>query len=192
MDGSAPINPRLNTKIVGLELLQNCDLPPPLKVFTGLNKTVISSMDRNCRLIGKVDDHQDKDLNIYTSDNNDKKLELLKALRLSQTRAREAEKEAATLALERDRLSNSLLDQAREMFAYRQWVRFLELKISSLNQKWVPSKKHACYDCGSSKIVKIMEEGDEGEGVSFSWMFALKLCLGIAGVGFVLGCRYLF
>lgn len=180
---------RVSHKSIGLDLVQNCDLPPPLKVVTGSDKTIPSSMNRIRSMMGKEDHHE---FNIYRCEENDN-LQLLKALRLSQTRAREAEKKAATLELEINSLSNALLEEARKLFGYRQWVKFLELQISKLNSKWVQQEKHACFGCQKSKGVKlIMEEegGGDDEGGD-SWMFALALCLGTAGVGFVFSCRLL-
>lgn len=167
------------TTSVGVDLMQNCDLPPPLKVFPGSNKTVISSMDRICRMMGRQEEENNEDLNLYRLDSDNEKLELLKALRLSQTRAREAEKKAAILAKERDCLSGAFLEEAKELFAYRQLVRLLELQVSYLKSK-----------CDSSMLMK---EGDEEEDdrESISRIVAFALCLGIAGVGFACGCRYL-
>ena len=34
----------------GIDFMQNCDLPPPLKVFTGLDKAIVSSMNRVCSM----------------------------------------------------------------------------------------------------------------------------------------------
>lgn len=174
---------------VGVDLMQNCDLPPPLKVFTGSNETVISSMDRICRMMGRKGGQNDEDLNLCTTDGDNEKLELLKALRLSQTRAREAEKRAAILEKERDFLSNALLVEANELFGYRQLVRLLELQVSYLNSKWV-RKEHPCQcGCDSSMFMKEGDEGDDGE--SIGRVVTLSLFLGIAGAGFVFGCRYL-
>lgn len=181
--------------VVGVDLMQNCDLPPPMKVFAGSdNKTVISSMNRICRMMGPEDENDDEDLSLsrYGGGKNDK-LELLKALRLSQTRAREAEKKAAILAKERDCLENALLQEAKELFAYRQLVRLLELQVSYLNSKWVQGEKQGGLcgcECDSSTSMKEGDEEDDSE--SITQIMSLALCLGIAGVGFVYGCRYLF
>jgi len=113
MAGWASNNQKLNSKALdgnemmmglevsqkpGVDLMQNCDLPPPTKVFTGSDTTVVSSMNRILSVTGKEDDNEE--FHVYISGSENEKLELLKALRLSQTRAREAEKKAATLVKE--------------------------------------------------------------------------------------------
>ncbi|KAJ0097245.1 hypothetical protein Patl1_28258 [Pistacia atlantica] len=104
------------------------------------------------------------------------KLELLKALRLSQTRAREAEKRAASFAKERDSLYCVFLEDSMRIFAYRQWMRLLEVQVSKVQKRESAGK----------------EGDDDGEdGVGVSLFMALALCLGIVGVGFAFGCKYL-
>ncbi|XP_062007282.1 uncharacterized protein LOC133724539 [Rosa rugosa] len=165
------------SKSAGLDLIQNCDLPPPMKVFTGsADKTVVSSMNRICSMMAREDhenSHELIDMYRGDGDQNYGKLELLKALRLSQTRAREAEKKAEKLAKEKECLSNALLAEAKELFAYRQWVRLLELKVSKLHSQLAEQEHQECCGCET-------------------WIVALALCLGIAGVGFAFGSRYLY
>ncbi|KAL4366336.1 hypothetical protein GQ457_05G014790 [Hibiscus cannabinus] len=143
----------LVSKKSGIDLMQNCDLPPPAKVFTGLDKAVdLMSVNR--------------------------RLEIFKALRLSQTRAREAERKAAGLAEEKQRLSNAFMKDSLQLFAYRQWVRLLEVQV------WVLE----------SQMMSDKAEGEEGgnNGDEMSWLVALAICFGIASVGFAFGCPYLF
>ncbi|KAM5577141.1 hypothetical protein ABKV19_007809 [Rosa sericea] len=165
------------SKSAGLDLIQNCDPPPPMKVFTGsADKTVVSSMNRICSMMAREDhenSHELIDMYRGDGDQNYGKLELLKALRLSQTRAREAEKKAEKLAQEKECLSNALLAEAKELFAYRQWVRLLELKVSKLHSQFAEQEHQECCGCET-------------------WIVALALCLGIAGVGFAFGSRYLY
>lgn len=102
MAGWASNNQKLNSKALdgnemvmglevsqkpGVDLMQNCDLPPPIKVFTGSDTTVVSSMNRILSVTGKEDNNEE--FHVYISGGENEKLELLKALRLSQTRARE-------------------------------------------------------------------------------------------------------
>ncbi|KAL5556490.1 hypothetical protein UlMin_038726 [Ulmus minor] len=170
---------------VGAEqLMQNCDLPPPMKVFSGSDQTVISSMNRLCGLMGSREEVKYNEVNVYKNGGENEKLELLKALRFSQSRAREAEKKAAVLAEERDRLSDALIDEAKELFAYRQWVRLLELQVSSLSSQFEHEQEK------QTRLEKNEEEDEEGTGLS--WTLALAFCFGIAGVGFAFGCTYLF
>lgn len=170
MAGWTTINQKLSPG-GGLKHLQNCDLPPPLKVFAGTDKPVLSSMNRIWTIMGQEDQRQDH-LQICTGDRseNNEKLALLKALQLSQTRAREAERKAARLIKERETISKALLKESSHLFAYRQLVRLLELQVSKLRRQ----QQHGSGD---------------GAG-NASWLMALALCLGIAGVGFAFGCRY--
>ncbi|KAK8474163.1 hypothetical protein V6N13_126821 [Hibiscus sabdariffa] len=154
----------LVSKKSGIDLMQNCDLPPPAKVFTGLDKAVdLMSVNRRT---GREDD--------------DGRLEIFKALRLSQTRAREAERKAAGLAEEKQRLSNAFMKDSLQLFAYRQWVRLLEIQV------WVLESQMVNKEGG-----KWEEEGGNN-GDEMSWLVALAICFGIASVGFAFGCRYLF
>ncbi|KAJ7969444.1 putative Transmembrane protein [Quillaja saponaria] len=137
----------------GIDLMQNCDLPPPSKVFMGSDKMVILSMNKVCSTIGKAQDH--KEFATYTDGDHDK-LEILKALRSSQTRAREAEKKAEILAKEKVRLSNALMEEAMQSFAYRQQVRLLELQVSKLQSQWLQRQQPTRPGC-----IKPKEENDD-------------------------------
>ncbi|KDP29731.1 hypothetical protein JCGZ_18666 [Jatropha curcas] len=154
----------------GKDLMQNCDLPTPLKMFSGCDKTVISPMT-----VKREKEEERSDFDVKCGGENEK-LELLKALRLSQTRAREAEEKAANLAKDRDSITNVLLKESMQLFAYRQWVRLLEFQVLKLQSQ----KKKLLNEGGA--------DGDDG----VSWFMALAFCLGIAGVGLAFGCRYLF
>ncbi|KAJ0039830.1 hypothetical protein Pint_27629 [Pistacia integerrima] len=159
----------------GIELMQNCDLPPPSKVFSGSDKMVISPMNRICGVMGREEEERSGE---------SEKLELVKALRLSQTRAREAEKRAASFAKERDSLYCVFLEDSMRIFAYRQWMRLLEVQVSKVQK----TESNLLCCCGAGK-----EGDDDGEdGVGVSLFMALALCLGIVSVGFAFGCKYLF
>ncbi|KAL1336568.1 hypothetical protein AAHE18_10G072000 [Arachis hypogaea] len=156
-------------KYAGIDLMQNCDLPPPSKVFVGPDETIVFPMNRACDAVGKEGEEEQRDGRHYGTyggengggDDRDK-IELLKALRASQTRAREAEKKAAVLRKERDGLSVALVEEAMQLFAYRQHVRLLELQVLHLRSLW-PEKKHVncCADTiGSSS----MEDGSASDG----------------------------
>lgn len=164
----------------GLNLLQNCDLPPPLKVFPGTaDKAVMSSMNKIWTIISQ-DDHNQDHLSIHTANKSEKddKLELLKAVRLSQTRAREAERKAAKLIKEREAIFNALLKDSSHLFAYRQLVRLLELQLSKLHRQQLNGE--------------VQGEGEGDGAASVSWVMALAFCLGVAGVGVAFGYRYFF
>ncbi|RYQ83234.1 uncharacterized protein LOC107621793 [Arachis ipaensis] len=181
-------------KYAGIDLMQNCDLPPPSKVFVGPDETIVFPMNRACDAVGKEGEEEQRDGRHYGTyggengggDDRDK-IELLKALRASQTRAREAEKKAAVLRKERDGLSVALVEEAMQLFAYRQQVRLLELQVLHLRLLW-PEKKlvNCCADTiGSSS----MEDGSDGERSNVKFVLALALTLGI-GVTTVLACKY--
>ncbi|XP_027335107.1 uncharacterized protein LOC113849407 [Abrus precatorius] len=172
-------------KPAGFDLMQNCDLPPPSKVFMGSDKSVIFSMNRVYDIAGKDEELDSKHSGAYRIENGDDerdKMELLKALQASQTRAREAEKKAATLRKESDDLSMVLLEEAMHLFGYRQQVRLLELQVLHLQQSlWLQQQSGAG---GSSN-----GDGHEEESSSVTWVLALVLSLGI-GVTTALACRY--
>lgn len=114
------------------------------------------------------EEYQKQDHLMSGQNENDEKLELLKALRLSQTRAREAEKKAARLVKEKEAIFNALLKESSHFSAYRQLVRLLRIQVSKLRKQ---------------------QQNGDGEG-NVAWLMALALCLGIAGVGITFGYRY--
>lgn len=114
----------------------------------------------------------------------DDRLGLLKALQLSQTRAREAEKKASIVSIERENLTAMFFKESSRLFAHRQWLKLLEIEISHLKAQLAVSDSHAT----KKEIGEKKDEGDAGSG----WCIALAVCLGLAGVGFALSCRYLF
>ena len=178
----------------GFDLMQNCDLPPPLKVFSGSDKTVISSMNRAFSMIGREHDHDDFDVYRGCGGENYEKLEVLKALRLSQTRARDAERKAASLIKERDCVANALFHDSFQLFAYRQWVRLLEFQVLKAQEQWQQQEKKLCCGCGRSKEVKDQLEEEEGsdDGSREYWInVALKFFMGFVGFGLAFGCCYL-
>ncbi|XP_030499754.2 uncharacterized protein LOC115715094 [Cannabis sativa] len=177
----------VSQKMGGLDLMQNCDLPPPMKVYLGPEKTIVPpSMKQYNRLfnpmsMGLNNNPEKGDKNEFDDDDDDAvvgagnydKLELLKALRLSQTRAREAEKKIKVMAKEKDSLSKALVDEAKILFAHRQWVRLLELQASTL--------------CSKSKVSDHNRDPHQN-GSCISWVLAFAFCLGIAAIG----CTYMF
>lgn len=189
-------------KPAGLDLMQNCDLPPPSKVFMGPDKSVILSMNRICNNIeGKEEEEDSKHYGAYgvenggdDDDDERDKMELLKALQASQTRAREAEKKAAVLSKEREGLSIALLEEAMQFFAYRQRVRLLELQVLNLQSLWLqqqPAAMSSCYaKLPEGDVTGSPDEDCHGEETtSVTWVLALIFSLGI-GVATALTCRY--
>ncbi|KAL7254998.1 hypothetical protein ACSBR1_009207 [Camellia fascicularis] len=177
----------LSQKKSSLDLMQNCDLPPPVKVFAGPDKAVLSSMNRVYDMVVQEDENDE-----LSGIENEEKLKLLKALQLSQTRAREAEKKAAVLESERDRLRNAFLEDSSRLFGYRQWVKLLELQLSRLQRQQL--QWQFCSGCHQSHGIEGSQNMDEDDGDvgGITWFATIALCLSIAGVGFVFSCRYFF
>uniref|UniRef100_A0A6N2NE59 Uncharacterized protein n=1 Tax=Salix viminalis TaxID=40686 RepID=A0A6N2NE59_SALVM len=180
----------------GFDLMQNCDLPPPLKVFSGSDKTVISSMNRAFSMVGREHDHDDFDVYRGCGGVNYEKLELLNALRLSQTRARDAERKAASLIKERDCVANALFHDSSQLFAYRQWVRLLEFQVlKAQEQQWKQQENKLCCGCGRSNEVKNQLEEEDGsdDGSREYWVNAAsKSFLGFVALGLAFGCCFFF
>uniref|UniRef100_A0A6N2KUU8 Uncharacterized protein n=1 Tax=Salix viminalis TaxID=40686 RepID=A0A6N2KUU8_SALVM len=178
----------------GTDLLQNCDLPPPLKVFSWSDRTVISSMSRGFSMTGREHDRVDFDVYGGCGGENYEKLELLKALRLSQTRAREAERKAASLVKEKDCVATAFLRESFHLFVHRQWVRLLEFQVLQAQTQRVQQEKKFCCKCGRSEEANDhSEEEEEGpcDGSRESWIgVALTFCMGIVGLGLAFGWCY--
>ena len=178
MAGSASSHPKLKSRVPKLNdplmscLMQNCDLPPPSKLYYGSGELIVSSTSRVFALMMQQDnDHGHKDEKVEGYETGGKKLDLLKAVRLSQTRAREAEKRAESL-------SNALSVESLQLFAYRQWSKLLEARILKLEAELAES--------GAA-------ERRDGVEPCLPWTLALAFCLGIAGAGIVvIGFRYWF
>lgn len=155
------------------DLLQNCDLPPPLKLFSPVEqddkKAVLRSSgvrSEGCCVAGSEVDRWDGEENPS----------LLRALRLSQTRAREAEKRASQERSRNQDLVGLLLADSLRLSAYRRWVELLEAEVSVLQKRML-------------RPVQGEELGDEGSdpAAAMTWWCTLALSLGIVGVGFALG-----
>ncbi|XP_071913859.1 uncharacterized protein [Coffea arabica] len=166
----------------GFDLMQNCDLPPPVKIFAGHDKTIVSPMNNVYSMIAG---QKDEDVGVemaYDKTSETEKLELLKALRLSQTRAREAERKAAVLSRERDDLSNLLLQQSMHLFAYKQWVRMMELQLPKLNKHQEKRELSSAATNWEGNMPK--EEGENNGEKGMTWLVTVAICVGIAGFGF--------
>ncbi|KAF5204747.1 hypothetical protein FRX31_005663 [Thalictrum thalictroides] len=173
-------------------LMQNCDLPPPVKIFTSADKTLLNSI-RSKHVISNINQEEGKnEMSIGRNTDESDKLELMKALQLSQSRARTAEKKASFLAAERDRLSTLFLSDSLLLFAHRQWVKLLQLEITQLQSQKLKKAQEVCSNCSNRhERNKGSSEADNGENVgSLGWCMTLALCLGIASVGVAVGYRY--
>lgn len=98
---------------------------------------------------------------------------LLRALQLSQTRAREAEKAASLASKQNKELAVLILEESLRLYAHRQWVKLLEIEVSMLEMRRSMTLKEEAKD------------EDDAEPTD-SWFLALALCTGIAGLGYVL------
>lgn len=166
----------------GFDLVQNCDLPPPMKIFAGHDKTIVSPMNNVYSMIAG---QKEEDVGVemaYDQSYETEKLELLKALRLSQTRAREAERKAAVLSKERDDLSNLLLQQSMHLFAYKQWVRMMEFQLSKPNKHQEKKELGSGAPNWDGRMPKEEDENNAEKGTT--WLVAVAICVGIAGFGF--------
>lgn len=130
-----------------------------------------------------------------TSEKDASMAELMEALRHSQTRAREAERAAKQAYAQKDHVVKLVFKQASHLFAYKQWLRLLQLENTYLQlpnnksqsvsvvcpkispqssgkiHKTSPSRKRSCPQYDVSKYAVL-----------------LALGLGLAGAGFLLGC----
>lgn len=168
--------------MAGFDLMQNCDLPPPLKVFVGPNWTVFQSMNRISGT--KIQKEEAKD-DIFIRNRSGatqyyERLELEMSPCLSQTRASGGEEtcHCKKLMKERDLLSKALLDESLRSLAYRQWVKLLELQVSKLESE-------------TRQDSQLNEKDDAMSLGDFRWNIAVSLCLGIAGLGIAIGSKYL-
>lgn len=164
-----------------VELLQNCDLPPPLKVFTGEKETItkIEAPKRQPSPPIKITETEEEAGRGFIDD----RLSLLKALQLSQTRAREAEKAASIISSEKDQLTAMFFKESLQLFAHRRWFKLLEIEILLLQKKLAISHMNMTEEQSGYHN----DNGDAGS----TWCIAMAMCLGLAGVSFAIGYRYL-
>lgn len=132
-------------------------------------------------------------------ENTQNRAELLKALHHSQTRAREAENEAKQAYTEKEHITTLFFRQASQLFAYKQWLRLLQLENLCLQLKcknqpisciiptsapWVPYKgrqrNNGQRRAGKRKHGRSRYEISKGA-------VAFALGWGLAGAGFLLG-----
>nr|XP_019704750.1 uncharacterized protein LOC105041431 [Elaeis guineensis] len=161
--------------------LQNCDLPPPLKVFSvkgyddkrgiGDISPAIPVQEQAAPTPAPIkDDHMEHELG--SKHGSGENSSLLRALQLSQTRAREAEKAALLANKQNKELAVLILEESLRLYAHRQWVRLLEIEVSMLEKR------------RSMTVEEEAKDEDDAEPTD-SWFLALALCLGIVSMGFV-------
>ncbi|XP_020255804.1 uncharacterized protein LOC109832795 [Asparagus officinalis] len=147
------------------DLLQNCDLPPPLKLFSPFD--VKDDVDKT---------KTRKDAEAAPANQNENS-SLLRALQLSQSRAREAEKKAADASEDNKKMAALVLEESLRLSAHRRWMRILEEEIL-LMQKGRKPRSGFCEEA----------EREGGEDAVLAWCLTLAICVGI---GVVFG-RYMF
>ncbi|KAM3315807.1 hypothetical protein ACQJBY_034124 [Aegilops geniculata] len=143
------------------DLLLNCDLPPPAKLFGPL--PALHLQRERLESAGGADE----------KGNGDGKDSLLRALRLSQSRAREAEEKLAAAAASSGGLAALLVRDAVALSAHRRWVMMLEAENSALRAG------------GGGAAGAEPEEEEDGAGagrrpVAAAWWVALAVCVGLA------------
>ncbi|KAK8943326.1 hypothetical protein KSP40_PGU010139 [Platanthera guangdongensis] len=125
---------------------------------------------------------------------NQSRTQLLEALRLSQTRARNAEMAAQKAYDEKEHIFKLLLKQASHLFAYKQWLQMLQLESLFLRLKIDDRQIASVFP-----ILPWMPLRDTDKGYSrrkrkkqncwlckYALLFAVGLSL--AGAGLFLGC----
>ncbi|CAO2188620.1 unnamed protein product [Urochloa humidicola] len=152
------------------DLLQNCDLPPPAKLF--------GPVPTLQRLESAAGADQKGDAG---GGNNDS---LLRALRLSQSRAREAEEKLAAAGASNGELAALLVRDSVALSAHRRWVMMLEAENSLLIRGGGGGGAAPADSDGDGGARR---GGGGGGGGLAAWWVALAVCVGIAGVGLALG-----
>ncbi|XP_020147210.1 uncharacterized protein [Aegilops tauschii subsp. strangulata] len=136
------------------DLLLNCDLPPPAKLFGPLPTPLHRERLESAAGTDKKGDGGNEDLR--------------RALRLSQSRAREAEQK---LAATNGGLAALLVRDSVLLSAHRRWVMMLEADNSALRAAGAEPEDDE-------------EDGDGARrGVAAAWWVALAVCV----VGLALG-----
>ncbi|KAL6858844.1 hypothetical protein ACP4OV_017846 [Aristida adscensionis] len=162
---------RRRRRPLAADLLQNCDLPPPAMLFGPL--PTLQRLESAAGMGRKQ--ASDGDLGLGGGNES-----LLRALRLSQSRAREAEEKLAAAGASNGELAALLVRDAVALSAHRRWVMMLEAENSALRGGGGGAER--CLDDDDDD----MAAGDQRGGVA-AWWVALAVCVGIAGVGLALG-----
>lgn len=125
--------------------------------------------------------------------------QLLEALCHSQTRAREAEKLAQEACDDKDHVINLFFQQASCLFAYRQWLRMLQLETLCLHLRskdgitsfappsllpWVKSKG---VNLRKNRSRAAKKKADEQRFNASKCALAFAIGLGLAGAGLLVG-----
>lgn len=134
-----------------------------------------------------------------TNSENSSMSDLLKALCHSQTRAREAEKAAQQAYSEKEHILSLFFRQASQLFAYKQWLRMLQLEnlclqLRNKNQSvinlfpaslpWAPCRGMLLKKSHSKSGRK--KRSNRRCGIT-KYAVAFAVGLGLAGAGLLLG-----
>ncbi|MQM23757.1 hypothetical protein Taro_056825 [Colocasia esculenta] len=164
------------------DLLLNCDLPPPLKVFPATPRGIgdgvpVAGPPSPSPKPLKKPGPRGADVDAEVDRGGDAQDHLLKALRLSQTRAREAEKKAAALGEKNKQMASLLMEEFLRLYAHRQWLKLMEMENAWLRR--------------GTGVWRTAGQGPSGHAVGPAprGCVVLVVCLGIAGLGLVIGCR---
>ena len=114
----------------------------------------------------------DEELEPTKQTENTRNTSLTRALQLSQSRAREAEKKAAAVSATSEQMAALLLEESAKLSAHRRWVRLLETEILLINRK-----KFTRPECKETKREE--EEEEEDEFPALTWCLTLAICFGI-------------
>ncbi|KAL9662839.1 hypothetical protein QQ045_027674 [Rhodiola kirilowii] len=142
------------------QLMQNCDLPPPTKLYLGCFDNPIYTPNPN---------------NIL--ENN-----LARALNLSQARAREAERRMEEAVKERAFAINALLSESMRVMAYRRWLMMLEIQFEKLR---LNKAEEDVTETRRTFLRNVAEDEDTDDDVDVGvekWKMGLLICLGLAGL----------
>ncbi|XP_078439173.1 uncharacterized protein LOC144709479 [Wolffia australiana] len=165
-----------------LECIENCDLPRPQRVHFCAGATYSPSYRwSNCPAHLTVRSDSPLEKGLTQPETDPVRVDLLEALRRSQTRAREAEMAAQQAHIEKEKIVDLFFKQASSLFAYRQWVQMLQLenfflraKMRAPRSKSTPGPKKRSLGqltCGLCEyaVAVAVSVGLAAAGVLFGW-----------------------
>lgn len=186
-----------------VENIENCDLPRPLKIVRNYfdndyvddyDGKLSLSFEKSLRSIYNSETTYSSSSSSSTNNMSFKpsrlktptpssntnsrsnNSQLLKALCLSQTRAREAELAASKAFVEKEHAIKLLFKQASDVFAYKQWIRLLQIETIYLQHKIKDDDEDA----------RVNEEKEEKKCCFCSYI-AADISLAGASIGLILG-----
>ncbi|URE14411.1 hypothetical protein MUK42_12196 [Musa troglodytarum] len=182
-------------ELLDMESVDQLSLKRPEKASSDLETPWTGSNNSEpCHTQGFVNNEQHEDN--HTSEHDLSRAQLLEALRHSQTRARIAEIAAQKAYDEKEHIVKLLFRQASHLFAYKQWLRVLQLDNIFLQLKmkdhqiatiipvlpWMPLKGKLS---GKGNITRKGSKKHKHHICKYAVAFAVGL--GLAGAGLLLG-----